>query len=61
MLRFATLALAAAPLALSLGAPSVAVAQSSSGLSQVTSHLKAVDTMTADFAQTDKPLPRNQV
>jgi chaperone LolA len=54
MLRFATLALAAAPLVLSLSAPTVAVAQSSSGLSQVTSHLKAVDTMTASFAQTDR-------
>ena len=54
MLRFATLALAAAPLALSLAAPTVAVAQSASPLSQVSTHLKSVDTMTANFAQTDR-------
>ena len=54
MLRFATLALVAAPLALSLTTPTVAVAQSGSPLSQVSTHLKSVDTMTAAFAQTDR-------
>lgn len=54
MPRFATLALAATPLALSFAAPTLAVAQSASPLAQVSTHLKSVDTMTANFAQTDR-------
>jgi outer membrane lipoprotein-sorting protein len=53
MLRFCALALAAAPLALAVAAPAPAVAQAG-GLPQVQSHLRAVDTMTARFTQTDR-------
>ena len=49
MKRFATLALAAAALA-----PIAVHAQSSAPLAQVQSHLRAVNTMTANFAQTDR-------
>ena len=52
MMRFKTLALAFAPFA--LAAPVAVVAQSSAPLSQVQAHLKAVDTMTAAFSQTDR-------
>ena len=51
MTRFQTFALAALPLA--LAAPAVVAAQSSP-LAQVRAHLKAVDTMTADFSQTGR-------
>ena len=54
MLRFRALALAAAPLALAAAAPAPAVAQANNGLAQVQSHLRAVDTMTARFTQTDR-------
>lgn len=52
MLRFKTLALAAAPFA--LAAPALVAAQASSPLAQVSAHLKAVDTMTASFTQTGR-------
>lgn len=52
MTRFTTRTLVIASLA-GLAVPSVAVAQASP-LAQVTSHLKAVDTMTADFTQTGR-------
>lgn len=51
MMRFKTLALAAAPVALVMTAPAPA---QTSGLSQVQSHLKAVNTMTAAFSQTGR-------
>ena len=56
MMRLKTLALAAAPLAtVALLVPQVAVvAQAASPLSQVTAHLKAVNTMVASFRQTDR-------
>lgn len=54
MLRFRALALAAAPLALAAVAPAPAVAQANEGLAQVQAHLRAVDTMTARFTQTDR-------
>jgi outer membrane lipoprotein-sorting protein len=54
MLRFSALALAAAPLAFAALAPAPVVAQANNGLSQVQSHLRAVDTMTAAFTQTDR-------
>lgn len=54
MLRFRALALAAAPLALAAIAPAPVAAQANSGLSQVQGHLRAVDTMTARFTQTDR-------
>jgi len=56
MLRMKTLALAAAPLAVAaLVMPQVpAVAQAASPLAQVQSHLKGVNTMTANFSQTDR-------
>lgn len=54
MLRFRALALASAPLALAAIGPSPVVAQANSGLAQVQSHLRAVDTMTARFTQTDR-------
>ena len=54
-MRLRALALAAAPLALAVIAPVATSAQSSpAGLAQVTAHLKAVDTMTARFSQTDR-------
>ncbi len=55
MSRLKTLALAAAPLAAAaLVAQTPALAQSAAPLDQVTAHLRAVDTMTANFAQTDR-------
>jgi chaperone LolA len=51
MLRFRALAFAAAPLALAAAA---APAHAQSGLGQVQAHLRAVSTMTATFAQTDR-------
>lgn len=55
MKRFATLALIAAPLSgAAFLAPSAVSAQAASPLSQVTAHLKAVDTMTANFSQTGR-------
>lgn len=55
MKRFATLALVAAPLsAAALVHPAAVLAQAASPLGQVSSHLKAVDTMTADFSQTGR-------
>jgi outer membrane lipoprotein-sorting protein len=56
MLRLKTLALAAAPIAVAAAVVPQApvVAQSSSPLSQVQTHLKAVNTMTAAFTQTDR-------
>jgi outer membrane lipoprotein-sorting protein len=55
MKRLATLALVAAPLsAAALVAPATVSAQVSSPLGQVTTHLKTVDTMIADFAQTGR-------
>ncbi|MDP8911947.1 MAG: outer membrane lipoprotein carrier protein LolA [Pseudomonadota bacterium] len=55
MKRFATLALIAAPLsAAAFLLPSSVSAQAASPLSQVTAHLKAVDTMTANFSQTGR-------
>ena len=48
MKRVLTLALIAA------AAPAIVSAQAGAPLAQVTSHLKAVDTMTANFAQTDR-------
>ena len=51
---FRALALAAAPLALAVAAPAPAVAQAASGLALVQAHLRAVDTMTARFTQTDR-------
>ena len=52
MLRITTLALAA--LSAALLAPPAAVAQASGSLDQVSAHLKAVNTMTANFSQTDR-------
>ncbi|HEV2746821.1 MAG TPA: outer membrane lipoprotein carrier protein LolA [Allosphingosinicella sp.] len=52
MLRLMTLALAAVPLAVAVPLP--AAAQAGSPLTQVQSHLRAVATMTANFAQTDR-------
>lgn len=55
MLRFKTLAFAAAPTVLAMAVPqAAAIAQAASPLSQVQAHLRAVDTMTAGFAQTDR-------
>jgi outer membrane lipoprotein-sorting protein len=55
MKRLATLALIAAPLsAAALIAPATLSAQVTSPLGQVTTHLKTVDTMVADFAQTGR-------
>ena len=54
MSRLKTLALAAVPAA-ALVMPAVAVlAQAPSPLAQVQAHLRAVDTMTASFSQTDR-------
>jgi outer membrane lipoprotein-sorting protein len=54
MTRFRVLALALSPVALAaVAAPTALVAQGQTGLSQVQAHLKAVDTMTANFAQVD--------
>lgn len=54
MKRFATLALVAAPLAAAFSAPTIVSAQATSPLSQVTAHLRAVDTMTANFSQSGR-------
>ena len=54
MLRIKTLAFTAIPLSAALLAPPALVAQAPSSLSQVSAHLKAVETMTADFSQTDR-------
>ena len=54
MLRLRALALAAAPIALAAAvAPAPAAAQAT-GLAQVQAHLRAVNTMTAGFSQTDR-------
>jgi outer membrane lipoprotein-sorting protein len=54
MMRFTALALAAAPIAAAALVPAPVAAQASGALAQVSSHLKAVNTMVADFAQTDR-------
>jgi outer membrane lipoprotein-sorting protein len=56
MLRLRALALAAAPLALAVTAmPAPLAAQTApAGLAQVQAHLRAIDTMTAGFTQTDR-------
>jgi len=56
MQRFRALALVAAPLALAAAAlPAALSAQAApAGLAQVQAHLRAVETMTAGFAQTDR-------
>jgi outer membrane lipoprotein-sorting protein len=55
MLRLKTLALAAAPLAPFAAAPqAVLSAPASRPLDEVSAHLRAVTTMTANFAQTDR-------
>jgi outer membrane lipoprotein-sorting protein len=54
MLRFRALVLAAAPVALAAIAPAPVVAQANNGLTQVQAHLRAVNTMTARFSQTDR-------
>lgn len=55
MLRIRALALAAAPLAAAAAlAPAPVAAQANAGLTQVQQHLRAVDTMTANFSQTDR-------
>ncbi len=54
-MRLRALALALAPLALAAVAAPIAVhAQASDGLALVQAHLRGVDTMTADFTQTDR-------
>ena len=53
MMRIAALALLAAPITAAV-VPAAAVAQAASPLAQVSTHLKAVSTMTANFAQTDR-------
>jgi outer membrane lipoprotein-sorting protein len=54
MLRFRALALAAAPLALAAALAPAPVAAQANGLAQVQAHLRAVNTMTARFSQTDR-------
>lgn len=56
MMRFKALALAAAPVAaVAMLVPQApVVAQAASPLAQVTAHLRAVNTMTANFRQTDR-------
>ncbi|WP_114954611.1 LolA family protein [Sphingosinicella terrae] len=55
MLRLRALVLAVAPVtALVALSPAPVVAQASDGLTQVQSHLRSVDTMTARFTQTDR-------
>ena len=53
-LRALALAAAAAPLTIAFVAPAPVVAQADRGLAQVQAHLRAVDTMTARFTQTDR-------
>jgi outer membrane lipoprotein-sorting protein len=54
MKRLAALALAVAPIAGAALVPSSLSAQAASPLSQVSAHLKAVNTMTASFSQTGR-------
>ena len=54
MLRIRTLALAALPLTAAIVAPSAVTAQAGAPLAQVSTHLKAVNTMTANFTQTGR-------
>ena len=54
MKRVTTLALLAAPLTAAALAPAPLLAQAGSPLGQVSAHLKAVDTMTANFSQTGR-------
>lgn len=55
MLRFRALALAAAPVAAGIAlAPAPVAAQANNGLAQVQSHLRAVNSMRANFTQTDR-------
>ena len=55
MLRFRALALAAAPVAAAFAlAPAPVAAQANAGLATVQAHLRAVNTMTANFSQTDR-------
>ena len=56
MLAFRALALAAAPLGLAAVAiaPAPVAAQANQGLAQVQAHLRAVNTMTSGFTQTDR-------
>jgi outer membrane lipoprotein-sorting protein len=55
MLRLKTLAFALAPIGAALAVPqAAAIAQAGAPLDQVSAHLRAVATMTADFAQTDQ-------
>ena len=53
-LRALALAAAAAPLTIAFVAPAPVVAQADRGLAMVQAHLRAVDTMTARFTQTDR-------
>ncbi len=53
MLRFRALLLLAAPIALTT-APAPIAAQATRGLGQAQAHLRAVETMTAQFTQTDR-------
>ena len=53
MSRLKTLAFAI-PLAAALAAPAAVLAQGGSSLAQVSSNLRAVDTMTANFSQSDR-------
>jgi len=52
MTRLRALALAFAPLAFAAAAPAPVAAQAPAGLAQVQAHLRAVQTMTANFTQT---------
>ena len=54
MKRLATLALLAAPLTAAALAPAPVLAQAASPLGQVSAHLKAVDSMTANFSQSGR-------
>ena len=54
MPRFSALALAFAPLALSVAAAPAVAQAPARGLAQVQAHLRAVETMTAAFTQTDR-------
>ncbi|HEV7659035.1 MAG TPA: outer membrane lipoprotein carrier protein LolA [Allosphingosinicella sp.] len=54
MLRLRALALLAVPLGATLAVPAAVHAQPAAGLGQVTAHLRAVQTMTASFTQTDQ-------
>lgn len=54
MKRLATLAILAAPLTAAAFVPAPLLAQANSTLGQVSAHLKAVDTMTANFSQTGR-------